>query len=180
MSFSLFIVLSLSFDWSNSGSITTTQTITTTSTVTLPAQCSSYIWINDVTRLLISSGGTSCDSSSPFSTTMTWFRFIGFSGTMLATTSSGPNQCGTVYTGWYSGTMPTWSSTIIGTSCFGSSAIDCQFTDTIAVSNCGSFYVYAFRTPPLCPARYYTVWTKYLQSVTKFSWFFFFWLFVNE
>ena len=149
------------FEWQVFGFLATASTTTSTTTattVTVPSQCSSgYVSINDMTRLTIAAGGTMCDSSPPFFSVMNWFRFSGLGGTMITTSSPGPNQCGTLYTGWYPGLMPTQGATVVGTVCFGSVAISCQYIQTIVVTNCTSFYLYGLVIPPVCNARYCTV-----------------------
>ena len=137
---------------------TTSMTTVTTTTVTLPSQCSAgYVTLSDMTRLTIAAGGSVCDSSAPFYSVMNWFRFNGLGGTMITTSSPGPNQCGTAYTGWYPGVMPTQAATVVGTVCFGTAAISCQFIQTIAITNCSAFYLYGLVIPPVCNARYCTV-----------------------
>jgi hypothetical protein len=86
-----------------------------------------------------------------------WIRFTGASGTQLSTTPTSPNQCGAQVTGWYSGRMPDVSETITdGRVCFSWLDNPCQLSNTIGVTNCGSFYIYKLTMPPACPARYCT------------------------
>jgi hypothetical protein len=121
----------------------------------LPAQCSQYTTINDRTRNVNANGNNECDTL--FMSGATWIRFIGESGTQLSTLPTNPNQCGTQVTGWYSGPMPTVSQTINnGRVCFSWLNNTCQWSNTIAVTNCGSFYIYQLNMPPVCAARYCT------------------------
>jgi hypothetical protein len=72
----------------------------------------------------------------------------------MPTSPTNPNQCGTQVTGWYSGYMPAVSETLNGRVCFSFEGDSCKWSNTIAVTNCGSFYVYELTMPPVCSARY--------------------------
>ena len=133
-----------------------TTTTATTTTVTLPSQCMAYGTIDDMTRLTAASGGIQCDASPPFYSVLNWFRFNGLGGTRITTSSPGPNQCGTLYTGWYAGTMPTEGASVVGIVCFGSALLTCQYTQTLAVTNCSSFYLYGLTATSVFNARYCT------------------------
>ncbi len=128
---------------------------TTTASANLPSQCFTYTPVNDGTRNVDAVGNDGCDTM--FMSGSTWIRFIGASGTQIPTSPTGPNQCGTHVTGWYAGYMPTVSETITnGRVCFAWENNNCQWSNTIAVTNCGSFYVYQLTMPPVCSARYCT------------------------
>jgi hypothetical protein len=130
----------------------------------LPSQCSSYTTIDDASRNVNADGNDGCDTL--FMSGSTWTRFIGASGTQLPTTPTSPNQCGTQVTGWYSGAMPTVSETITnGRVCFSFDGDACKWSNTIGVTNCGSFYVYQLTMPPVCSARYCTE-TPYIPTAT--------------
>jgi len=132
---------------------TTTTTITTAAI--LPTQCSLYTSINDATRLATAGGGSATDQSL-FSSTYTWYRFIGGSGTQIVTSAPNYNQCGTYYSGWYAGTMPTYGNTLSGTVCYVFTNI-CSYSNMILVTNCGSYYVYGLiYLTTASPARYCT------------------------
>ena len=124
------------------------------STQTFPAQCSTYTPIDDGTRHVNAVGSNGCDTM--FISGPAWVRFIGASGTQIPTTPTNPNQCGTQVTGWYSGSMPSVSQTIDGSVCFSFDGNTCKWSNTISVTNCGSFYVYELKMPPVCSARYCT------------------------
>ncbi|CAF4229083.1 unnamed protein product [Rotaria sp. Silwood2] len=128
---------------------------TTTTALVLPSQCYEYTIINDGTRHVNAAGSNNCDTI--FLSASTWIRFIGESGTQLSTSPTNPNQCGTQVTGWYSGRMPFASETITdGRVCFSWENNICQWSKTISITNCGSFYIYKLTMPPLCAARYCT------------------------
>ncbi|CAF5154983.1 unnamed protein product, partial [Rotaria magnacalcarata] len=42
----------------------------------------------------------------------------------------------------------------------------CTWSNTISVTNCGSFYVYELSMPPVCAARYCTNTPSILQTTT--------------
>lgn len=115
--------------------------------------------INDGSRLVSQGSGTLSDTAWLTSTTK-WVRFIGASGTELATYTYGVNTCGTTYTGYYTSSLPSPSETVAGTVCFYVSATyPCYYlyAVTILVTNCGSYYVYGLTSPPLSSARYCTM-----------------------
>lgn len=121
----------------------------------LPSQCYTYTSIDDGSRNINAVGSDGCDTT--FMSGSTWVRFIGASGTELITAPSAPNRCGTQVTGWYAGNMPPAAETITnGRVCFAWENNICQWSNSIAVTNCGSFYVYQLSMPPICSARYCT------------------------
>lgn len=124
--------------------------------ITLPSQCYTYSTINDPSRSVTADvGSNQCDAS--FTPDNTWYRFVGNGGTQIPTTSTPPNQCGTQVTGWYAGSMPAISETVNnGQVCFAWNNNPCRWSNTIGVTNCGSFYVYRLTLPPVCAARYCT------------------------
>ncbi len=133
-------------------------TTTTTTTTALPSQCSSYTVNSDSTRYYTYSGATTyCDNSSPFGTSPTWIRFTGATGTQLANGVISMNQCGTVSTGYYVGSLPTVAMTVQGTVCFSASGNTCSNPTLISVTNCNGFYIYYLPAVPFCYARYCTM-----------------------
>ena len=88
--------------------------------------------------------------SAPFSRR---YRFTGDAGEQMPESPPGSNLCGTAATGWLSSSHPDAGSTIDATVCFGYSDNDCQWSASVAVSNCGGYYVYYLeaseRAPPL-------------------------------
>ncbi len=133
---------------------TTTTTTNITTVASLPPQCTYYSSINDPTRLATAAGGTASDLSL-FSGTYVWYRFYGAGGTQIITSAPNYNQCGTYYSGWYAGTMPTYGNTFNGTVCYVFTSI-CSYSNMILVTNCGSYYVYGLIDPPVSYARYCT------------------------
>ena len=146
---------------SSVASTTTTTSVTTTTTSTtiaavLPGQCFSYAVYTDPTRLATAAGGGVSDISS-FTTATTWVRFVGAGGTVMATSPPSYNRCGAFYSGWYIDALPETGSTAVGTVCYVYSTYTCYFYNLIAVTNCGSFYVYGLVDPPVANTRYCTV-----------------------
>ncbi len=122
----------------------------------MPHQCYSYITIDDASRLTSTGGGDASDTYV-FTSSTTWIRFNGAGGTQMATTSPGYGYCGTDYSLWYGGTMPTFGATVSGTVCYPYSIYSsCYYACTISVTNCDSFYVYGLVAPSICYARYCT------------------------
>ncbi|CAF4694837.1 unnamed protein product, partial [Rotaria magnacalcarata] len=131
----------------------------------LPSQCYDYTTITDASRNVNAVGSTNCDTI--FLSGPRWVRFMGDSGTQLSTTPTDPNQCGTQVTGWYSGLMPAVTQTVTnGQVCFSWHSNSCTWSNTISVTNCGSFYVYELSMPPVCAARYCTNTPSILQITT--------------
>jgi hypothetical protein len=130
-------------------------TTTTTNAITSYSQCSSYTIINDTTRLTTAAGAVSCDWST-FNTSTTWVRFLGAGGTRLATSAPSSNLCGTLATGWYSGSLPSSGMTVNGTVCYVWAGSSCNWSNVIQVTNCGLFYVFGLIMPPVCYLRYCT------------------------
>ncbi|UJR29518.1 hypothetical protein I4U23_010735 [Adineta vaga] len=135
---------------------TTTVATTAVSTTSSFSECSSYTTISDATRLTTAASGSTCDTSTFFSN-VTWVRFTGAGGTQLATTAPSANQCGSASTGWYSTSLPSSGTTVNGTVCYVWSGNNCNWSNTIRVTNCGSFYVFGLIAPPACNLRYCTV-----------------------
>lgn len=136
-------------------SSTSTSTSSSTST-TIPSwsQCSSYVTINDSTRLSTSTGGSLCDTSI-FTSNTTWVRFLPPGGTQIVTWNPSTNRCGAQVTGWYNGTMPSVGMSVNGTVCY-SWNVACTWMNVIQVTNCGGFYVYGLIAPQGCSFRYCT------------------------
>lgn len=64
--------------------------------------------------------------------------------------------CGATFRGWMPYRHPTISEGRVQRKiCFSyDGKCDCEFTTTIAVRNCGNFFVYRLRKVPICKARY--------------------------
>jgi hypothetical protein len=57
------------------------------------------------------------------------------------------NLCGSEGTGWYNGVMPLSDEIANGTACVTWPTNICQYSASISVANCGSFYIYLL--PPV-------------------------------
>ncbi|CAF4148054.1 unnamed protein product [Adineta steineri] len=129
---------------------------TTSNASPLSYQCYNYTLINDPTRNVNVTTGNTCDQSL-FSSGAMWVLFVGVGGTQIPTSPVGAYRCGTSATGWYSGQMPTGvDTTINGTVCFTFGSSNCTWSNSISVTNCGSYYVYQLGAPPGCSMRYCT------------------------
>ncbi len=139
---------------------TNSSSSSSTDVATWTATCSSYTTLNDPTRSVFATGyALGCDNTAPFinRTTPIWSRFIGTGGTQLPLTTPGLNICGSVGTGWYSGVMPSSGQIVNGTACFTWTYSVCQYSQSISVANCGSFYIYLLPPAPACMMRYCTI-----------------------
>ena len=130
-------------------------TMITTTSVNLPAECYTYTPTNDLTRLSTYTGGLGDDAVS-FTIAGVEYRFVGSSGTNLAQSATSLYGCGGYYTGWYSGTMPTYGNTVSGTVCFVMSS-NCTYISMISLTNCGSYNVYDLAPAPITYGRYCTI-----------------------
>ncbi len=121
--------------------------------------CSSYTTINDPTRSINAAGyALGCDNAAPFNqSNPIWIRFVGTGGTTLPLATPGMNLCGSTGTGWYNGVMPSSGEIANGTACFTWLTNICQYSASISVANCGSFYVYLLPPAPACMMRYCTI-----------------------
>lgn len=122
----------------------------------LPSACSSYTTISDSTRSITYSGSSGCDQST-FSSSGTWVRFTGSGGTQIPTSAPAYYRCGTSAPGWYNGAMPSAGNTVTGTVCYYWSGNTCNWSNSVQVANCNSYYVYYVVRPPVCSLRYCTV-----------------------
>ncbi|CAF0832879.1 unnamed protein product [Adineta steineri] len=123
----------------------------------LPAQCSKYMSITDASRRTIAASHIGCDKSI-FSATPTWVRFSGGAGTRIVSGATEPFRCGTQGAGWYKGIYPSAvGATSEGTVCYSWPGNTCQWSNTISITNCKDYYVFALRAPPACYLRYCTI-----------------------
>jgi len=125
--------------------------------LTLPSQCSNYTTITDGTRNVAYPVGTGLCDTSFFTSTPQWVRFSGAAGTEIPTCVVPVNQCGTCATGYYTGVMPAVGVTETGTVCYNWSSNTCYLNNSISVTNCNGYYVYALIAPLHCYLRYCTV-----------------------
>ncbi|CAF4177812.1 unnamed protein product [Rotaria magnacalcarata] len=124
-------------------------------TANLPAACSSYTTISDSTRRVSYTTFVGCDSSS-FSSSGMWVRFTGSGGTTIPTYAPGISVCGTSATGWYASALPSSGATVSGTLCY-DWGTTCQWSSSIQVANCNTYYVYLLYPSPVCNLRVCTV-----------------------
>jgi hypothetical protein len=92
-----------------------------------------------------------------FNSTVTWVRFSGAAGTQISTSVVAKSHCSTHATGYYTGVMPSVGVTITGTVCYNWEENICNWNNSISVTNCNGYYVYALIAPPTCHLRYCTV-----------------------
>ena len=87
-----------------------------------------------------------------------WVRFSGAAGTMLATCPVHYTNCDTNSAGWYSGMFPSLAGdTTSGTVCYSWLTNTCLYNNTISVTNCNGYYVFALTSSPRCSLRYCTI-----------------------
>lgn len=123
----------------------------------LPSQCTSYMSITDGSRRATAASAVACDKDM-FKPTPTWVRFSGGAGTRIVTGATEPFRCGTQGAGWFKGEYPSAvGATIEGTVCYSWPGRSCQWSNTIWVTNCKEYYVFALLAPPACRLRYCTV-----------------------
>lgn len=119
-------------------------------------ECSTYKLLNESNR---------AETYNPTSfihlcdrTLFGWYRFSGEAGFKMAEHCVSKGCCGTFAPGWLSGTHPTLAEGAVERKvCFHWSAwrsFCCSFSTFIKVRNCGKFYVYKLRPPPVCSLRY--------------------------
>ncbi|CAF1285697.1 unnamed protein product [Adineta ricciae] len=128
-----------------------------TTSAALPSQCSSYTTISDSTRLATSGSPSIVCDSTVFTSTPVWIRFVGAGGTMIVNSAPSTYRCNTHAPGWYTGSLPGAGGTVSGTVCYNWSGNTCNWSNSIMVTNCISFYVYRLITPPVCNLRYYVI-----------------------
>jgi hypothetical protein len=155
------------FSWlsepSTTGTAGTTicSTVSTSTVVTsnpLPSQCFNYTSITDGTRNAASTASGGCDNST-FPSTPIWIRFSGAAGTMLANCAIEPYHCGANSPGWYTGLYPTTAGyTTNGTVCYAwMDGATCFYSNSVSITNCNNYYVFALVQPTTCSLRYCTI-----------------------
>jgi hypothetical protein len=116
-------------------------------TTTLPSQCTSYISNTDYTRNVGYTGGC-CGNDN--SLAIGWYRFSGAAGTQLITSPVNTFLCGSDYTGWFNGSLPTTVGGVTtGMVCVNEGGYLCYTSYSISsvlATNCGSYYVF-YLTP---------------------------------
>ncbi|XP_048582524.1 pancreatic secretory granule membrane major glycoprotein GP2-like [Nematostella vectensis] len=85
-----------------------------------------------------------------------WYRFGGEAGTMMMNECLPKyDRCGGGYLGWMDGTLPLYAHGIVKRiACFYHAGNCCHWMVNIRVRNCGFFYVYELKKPPVCYLRY--------------------------
>lgn len=84
-----------------------------------------------------------------------WYRIDGAAGTQLPEAPPALFSCGTDAPGWLNGAHPIPSDGVVSRqACFYWSTDTCNWTTSIEVVNCGSFYLYHLVDAPLCTLRY--------------------------
>ncbi|KAL9987892.1 hypothetical protein ACROYT_G002270 [Oculina patagonica] len=102
-------------------------------------ECSSHQFLEGADRLDSAPGGFQEDFFLQYG----WYRFRGAAGNMMPTSCTPVNKCGTQATGWLQGRHPSQAEgAISATVCFHWTTSCCDFSTSIQVRNCGSFYVY--------------------------------------
>jgi hypothetical protein len=127
----------------------------------LPAQCFTYTVINDATRNTTFPGGVACDSGLA----NTWYRFTASGNSTIPNSVTPLNQCGTQATGWYSatssltgspGVIPGVGQTINAFVCYHWAPNNCNWNNSVSVTNCDGYFVYFLLGNPVCNLRYCT------------------------
>ena len=84
-----------------------------------------------------------------------WKRFEGVAGTRMPTSCPATNRCGTHSPGWINGTNPqVEDGEVLRKVCFHWDGNCCNWSTTISVRNCGSYFVYKLSGTPACQLRY--------------------------
>ena len=127
--------------------------------------CQNYKVLSNGTRYINYTDGTysMCDSSLASG----WYRFMGNAGRKLLDYNPGlqPNTfgCKTHAAGWLNGQHPSVADGEVSrTVCFiwwqnnniGDPILNCKWSTTIKILNCGSYFVYYLVPTPTCWLRY--------------------------
>ena len=73
----------------------------------------------------------------------------------MATSCVDYSTCGTYYTGWMSGSLPTVAEgNVTRKVCYHGWNGCCEDSNDIEVVNCGQYYVYNLSPPPGCDFKY--------------------------
>lgn len=83
-----------------------------------------------------------------------WYRFMGAAGTKMLTTCVPEFRCGTYWSGWLKGNLPTVEDgEVTRTVCFTRGSC-CRYTVKISVKSCGSYDIYKLFATPYSNMRY--------------------------
>ncbi|XP_067021213.1 uncharacterized protein [Acropora muricata] len=85
-----------------------------------------------------------------------WYRFTGDAGDKMPNRRpTSTRRCGTHAPGWIDGGNPSVAAgEVTRKVCYYWSGVDCRWNNNIKVKNCGAFFVYKLRKPPVCWLRY--------------------------
>ena len=111
------------------------------------AECSSYKEISDADRSIDHRGKVKCDNDIAEG----WYRFVGAAGDRIPESAPEELHCGTQAPGWLNGEHPTVSEGNVQRQvCYHWSGNECRWKNDIEITNCGDFFVYKLKTPPVC------------------------------
>ncbi|KAL9973650.1 hypothetical protein ACROYT_G020131 [Oculina patagonica] len=116
------------------------------------SECSSYTFLNESNRAktYYDSNTLLCDEELSG-----WYRFGGEAGNQMADSCVSRRHCGAGMPGWLDGSHPSMADGVVRRKvCFQWLNYCCQRITAINVRNCGRFYVYKLKKPPVCNARY--------------------------
>ena len=115
-------------------------------------ECQNYYSLNSADRKIsYTSDHIYCDSGI----THGWYRFEGAAGKRMASSCPPMTRCNTYATGWLTGGHPNAADGQVSrTVCFHWTSGCCEWSTTIQVRNCGSFYVYYLTGAPSCDLRF--------------------------
>ncbi|KAL9973653.1 hypothetical protein ACROYT_G020134 [Oculina patagonica] len=115
-------------------------------------ECSSYTFLNESNRAktYYDSNTRLCDDELSG-----WYRFGGEAGNQMADSCVSMRHCGAGLPGWLQGSHPSVADGVVSRRvCFRWYNYCCSRSIVILVRNCGSFYVYKLKPPPVCNSRY--------------------------
>ena len=120
----------------------------------LPIQCLSYTSISGDDRYkALTNTTTLCDNTVMNGS---WVRFTG-TYSQLSTSSAGYSLCNTSATGYLNTALPSTRGQVVsGTVCYHWTTSNCEFSNTIQITHCGTYFVYQLPIPPNCSLRYCT------------------------
>ena len=118
--------------------------------------CNNYTVLSEADRaqghIVINASNYGCDRNN---LVPGWYRFQGAAGNQMADKCIPMDHCGTLYSGWLSGTHPTVAEGVVThTVCFPESYTCCRWHQIIRIKNCGAYFVYELPWTYRCPARY--------------------------
>ena len=120
----------------------------------LPPECLGYVPLAEPERAFTFNDGpgkiTKCDKTAD-----KWHRFMAPAGAVLPLAAPTVYSCGTDAPGWMMGSYPTpEEGIVVRTACFAWFGNPCEWSNEIAVRNCGEYFVFQLPTPPDTCLRY--------------------------